>query len=65
MFCPKCKQEMLINVRQLNLSIIKEPDAELIVSRTFNLLLSALSLIIKSICRTTAKEKSRRIADIL
>ena len=56
---------MLINVRQLNLSIIKEPDAELIVSRTFNLLLSALSLIIKSICRTTAKEKSRRIADIL
>ncbi|WP_457848480.1 cysteine-rich KTR domain-containing protein [Staphylococcus aureus] len=28
MFCPKCKQETLINVRQLNLSIIKEPDAQ-------------------------------------
>ena len=28
LFCPKCKQETLINVRQLNLSIIKEPDAQ-------------------------------------
>ena len=28
LFCPKCKQETLINVRQLNISIIKEPDAQ-------------------------------------
>ena len=28
LFCPKCKREMLINVRQLNVSIIREPDAQ-------------------------------------
>lgn len=27
LFCPKCKQESLINVKQLNISVIKEPDA--------------------------------------
>jgi uncharacterized Zn finger protein (UPF0148 family) len=27
LFCPKCKQESLVNVKQLNISIIKEPDA--------------------------------------
>ncbi|MCU0081306.1 cysteine-rich KTR domain-containing protein [Extibacter muris] len=27
LFCPKCKQETLINVKQLNISVIKEPDA--------------------------------------
>ena len=27
LYCPKCKQEMLISVRELNTSII-EPDAE-------------------------------------
>ncbi|WP_216697207.1 cysteine-rich KTR domain-containing protein [Anaerostipes faecalis] len=27
LYCPKCKQEMLINVRQMNMSVIKEPDA--------------------------------------
>lgn len=27
LFCPKCKKETLINVRQLNMSVIKEPDA--------------------------------------
>jgi uncharacterized protein YbaR (Trm112 family) len=27
LFCPKCKQETLINLKQLNISIIKEPDA--------------------------------------
>lgn len=27
LFCPKCKQETVINVKQLNLTIIKEPDA--------------------------------------
>jgi len=29
LFCPKCKQETLINIQQLNMSVIKEPDAEL------------------------------------
>ncbi len=28
LYCPKCKQETLINVRQMNMSIIKEPDAQ-------------------------------------
>ncbi|WP_368491216.1 cysteine-rich KTR domain-containing protein [Clostridium sp. BJN0013] len=28
LFCPKCKQQTLINVKQLNLSVIKEPDAK-------------------------------------
>lgn len=28
LFCPKCKQETLINVKQLNISVIKEPDAQ-------------------------------------
>jgi Zn finger protein HypA/HybF involved in hydrogenase expression len=28
LFCPKCKQETLINVQQLNISVIKEPDAK-------------------------------------
>ena len=27
LFCPKCKQESLINVQKLNISVIKEPDA--------------------------------------
>lgn len=27
LFCPKCKQETLINAKQLNISVIKEPDA--------------------------------------
>ena len=28
LYCPKCKQETLINVKQMNMSIIKEPDAQ-------------------------------------
>ena len=28
LFCPKCKQEMLINVKQFNITVIKEPDAQ-------------------------------------
>ncbi len=28
LFCPKCKQETLINVKELNMSVIKEPDAQ-------------------------------------
>jgi len=28
LLCPKCKQETLVNVQQLNITIIKEPDAK-------------------------------------
>ena len=28
LYCPKCKRETLINIRQMNMSIIKEPDAQ-------------------------------------
>lgn len=28
LYCPKCKQENLINVHKMNISIIKEPDAQ-------------------------------------
>lgn len=28
LYCPKCKNETLINVYKLNISIIKEPDAQ-------------------------------------
>ena len=28
LYCPKCKQEILINVQQMNMTIIKEPDAQ-------------------------------------
>ncbi|WP_188802100.1 cysteine-rich KTR domain-containing protein [Sporolactobacillus putidus] len=28
LFCPKCKHETLINAKQLNISVIKEPDAK-------------------------------------
>ena len=27
LYCPKCKREMLINVKQLNMSVITKPDA--------------------------------------
>ena len=28
LFCPKCRQETLINVRKMNMSAIREPDAQ-------------------------------------
>ena len=28
LYCPKCKQETLINAHKLNISIIKEPDVQ-------------------------------------
>lgn len=28
LYCPKCKQENLINVKELKVIIIKEPDAQ-------------------------------------
>lgn len=27
LYCPKCRKESLVNVKQLNISVIKEPDA--------------------------------------
>jgi len=29
LFCPKCKQESLVNIKQLNISVIKEPDTKM------------------------------------
>lgn len=28
LFCPKCKQETIITAKQLNIEVIKEPDAK-------------------------------------
>ncbi len=28
LYCPKCKNETLINVKQFNITVIKEPDAK-------------------------------------
>ena len=28
LYCPKCKQEYLIEAKELNITIIKEPDAK-------------------------------------
>ena len=28
LFCPKCKQETLVNLKELNIIVIKEPDAQ-------------------------------------
>ena len=28
LFCPKCKKETLVNVKQFNISVINEPDAK-------------------------------------
>jgi len=28
LFCPKCKQESLVNVKQLNMSVIRELNAK-------------------------------------
>jgi hypothetical protein len=28
LFCLKCKQESLVNIKQLNMCVIKEPDAQ-------------------------------------
>ena len=28
LFCPKCKQETLINVKELNIMVIQVPDAQ-------------------------------------
>lgn len=28
LYCPKCKQESLININQMNMIVIKEPEAK-------------------------------------
>ena len=28
LYCPKCKQESLINAKELHITVIKEPDAQ-------------------------------------
>ena len=28
LYCPKCKQETLINAKELHIAVIKEPDAQ-------------------------------------
>ena len=28
LYCPKCKQETLIDIQKLKISVIKEPDAQ-------------------------------------
>lgn len=28
LYCPKCRHETLINVQQMNISVINEPDAQ-------------------------------------
>ena len=28
LYCPKCRQETLIRVQKMNMSVIKEPDAQ-------------------------------------
>ena len=28
LYCPKCRQETLINVQQMNMYVIREPDAK-------------------------------------
>lgn len=28
LFCPKCRQEALVNVTQLSITVIKEPDVQ-------------------------------------
>lgn len=29
LFCPKCKQQILVNVQQMNTTVIKEPDTQM------------------------------------
>ncbi|WP_411655440.1 cysteine-rich KTR domain-containing protein [Anaeromassilibacillus sp. SJQ-1] len=33
LFCPKCKQETLLQVKKLQVSVIREPDVEPITRR--------------------------------
>ncbi len=28
LFCPKCKKELLVNIKQFEVTVIKEPDAQ-------------------------------------
>lgn len=37
LFCPKCKEENLIDVKQHNITVIKEPDAKTLFGFTYSL----------------------------
>ena len=52
LYCPKCKQENLINVKKLNISVITEPDAltQSLSSQEINL------MIIGSFCFVIGKQ---------
>lgn len=46
LFCPKCKPETLIDVQQLNIFVIKEPDEEPIIrSQTDIKIIGSFSLV--------------------
>lgn len=45
LYCPKCKQETLVEAKNLQVTVIKEPDAEPIIDEIFSRL-SALSFLI-------------------
>lgn len=42
LFCPKCKHSSIVNVNKLNMTVIKEPDAETIICEKEYSQLSAL-----------------------
>ena len=60
LFCPKCRQEQLINVQQLKVTIIKEPDAQTQSRWICEVTCSSLAL---SLCRigwTSPPNKKKR-----
>lgn len=40
LYCPKCKQESLIQAKQLKIKVIKEPDAQTMNPHNYRLFLS-------------------------
>ncbi|OUQ51549.1 hypothetical protein B5E62_04520 [Lachnoclostridium sp. An118] len=49
LFCPKCKRETLITVKQFNITVIKEPDAEPITHKAISLVVIGFFLLHYSI----------------
>lgn len=41
LYCPKCKKESLIEVENLHITVIKEPDAEPITRRNENVVIGS------------------------
>lgn len=57
LFCPKCKPETLIDVQQLNIFVIKEPDAEPIIrSQTDIKIIGSFSLVFAKNCESMLKK---------